>query len=164
MLVTVSTGRDEDELDVADVEVAVDVLDGVVEVLLGVVEVEVDVDVLVLVDVGEVLVGSSDSVSDVAGAADVVGTADDVVGAAGLWVVPASRQFRLRPKALLECGRTGSRTWAGRGGGSRRSRGRDHDRGLNLRVGSGSRVYRSHSCCICFCFVKGKNRVGSQGT
>lgn len=90
VLVTVSTGReeDEDELEVVDVEVVSDVLEGVVEVLVDVGVVEVAVDVLVLVGAVEVVSGSSDSVSDGEGAAEVVGAADDVVGATGLGVVP----------------------------------------------------------------------------
>jgi hypothetical protein len=81
VLVTVSTGRDEDELEADDEEGASDVLEGVAEVLVDV-EVEVDVDVLVLL--GGMELGASDDASDGEGAADEVATADDVGAAGGL--------------------------------------------------------------------------------
>lgn len=88
-------------------------LEGVVEVLVDVGVVEVDVLVLVLVDV-EVEDGCSDSVSDVAGVADVVGTADDVVGATGLGVVPGTVSVReqRQSRSRQRTGPTGSGTRA----------------------------------------------------
>lgn len=86
VLVIVSTGLDEDEDDDGVVEVDVEVVDGSVDLLLGVVDVEVEVDVLVDV----VLSSASDSVSlrDGLGAGEEVVGGDEVVGGTGLDVVP----------------------------------------------------------------------------
>lgn len=88
MTVSVGLAVDELELEVVDVEVDV----GVVEVLL-VVELWIDEDVGMVLVVVDEEIGSSDSVSEGEGAAEVVGAADEVVGGACVEEVPRLGQM-----------------------------------------------------------------------